>query len=54
MQVSISKKDIKTRWEEDYHLIEGSGLFEEYLEMGKIISIHEKSCFIDLIHISIK
>lgn len=33
MQVSISKKDIKTRWEEDYHLIEGSGLFEEYLEM---------------------
>jgi hypothetical protein len=34
--LSINKKDIKTRWEEDYHLIDGSGLFEEYLEMGRI------------------
>ena len=49
MQVSISKKDIKTRWEEDYHLIDGSGLFEEYLEMGRIkkkLSIHKEICFI--------
>ena len=34
MKVSIDKKDIKTRWEEDYHLIESQGLFDEYLEMG--------------------
>jgi hypothetical protein len=52
-----SKKDIKTRWEEDYHLIDGSGLFEEYLEMGRIkkkFSIHKESYFIDLIHTNTK
>jgi hypothetical protein len=25
----------KTRWEEDYEMIENEGLFEEYLEMGE-------------------
>ncbi len=25
----------KTRWEEDYELIDNEGLFEEYLEMSK-------------------
>jgi hypothetical protein len=37
--------------------IDGSGLFEEYLEMGRIkkkLSIHKESCFIDLIHTNTK
>ena len=25
----------KTRWEEDYQLIDSEGLFQEYLEMGR-------------------
>ena len=36
-QVKLSKKH-KTRWEEDYQLIDSEGLFQEYLEMGE-------SCF---------
>ena len=30
----MDKNLIKSRWEEDYELIENEGLFEEYLEMG--------------------
>ncbi|CAG2208713.1 ANO7 [Mytilus edulis] len=29
----MNKNAIKTRWEEDYNLIESQGLFDEYLEM---------------------
>jgi len=29
----------KTRWEEDYEMIENEGLFEEYLEMGESFMI---------------
>ncbi|XP_039275629.1 LOW QUALITY PROTEIN: anoctamin-7-like [Nilaparvata lugens] len=32
-QVKLSKKNRKTRWEEDYQLVDNEGLFEEYLEM---------------------
>ena len=32
------KRPDKTRWEEDYELIEGEGLFDEYLEMGKLLA----------------
>ena len=28
----------KNRWEEDYEMIENEGLFEEYLEMGEVLS----------------
>ena len=31
----VMVNDEKTRWEEDYELIDNEGLFEEYLEMGK-------------------
>ena len=31
------KRPDKTRWEEDYELIEGEGLFDEYLEMGELL-----------------
>jgi hypothetical protein len=34
VQVKLSKKH-KTRWEEDYQLINSEGLFQEYLEMGE-------------------
>jgi len=34
VQLKLSKKH-KTRWEEDYQLINSEGLFQEYLEMGK-------------------
>ena len=34
-QVKLSKKH-KTRWEEDYQLINSEGLFQEYLEMGEL------------------
>ena len=33
---NICKNQDKTRWEEDYELIENEGLFDEYLEMGKL------------------
>lgn len=36
MQVKLSKKHTKTRWEEDYQLVDSEGLFEEYLEIGKL------------------
>lgn len=39
MQVKLSKKHIKSRWEEDYQLVDNEGLFEEYLEMGMVIII---------------
>ena len=29
----------KSRWEEDYHLIENEGLFDEYLEMGAALRL---------------
>ncbi|XP_054265899.1 anoctamin-7-like isoform X2 [Macrosteles quadrilineatus] len=32
-RVKLSKKHTKTRWEEDYQLVDNEGLFEEYLEM---------------------
>ncbi|XP_075234460.1 anoctamin-7-like [Lycorma delicatula] len=32
-QVKLSKKRTRTRWEEDYQLVDNEGLFEEYLEM---------------------
>ena len=32
---SAAKNEHKTRWEEDYELIENEGLFEEYLEMSE-------------------
>ena len=31
----IVKNQDKTRWEEDYTLLENEGLFDEYLEMGQ-------------------
>lgn len=34
VQLKLSKKH-KTRWEEDYQLINSEGLFQEYLEMGE-------------------
>ena len=34
-RVGVNKNMVKTRWEEDFELIENEGLFEEYLEMGK-------------------
>lgn len=34
-KVSLDKNAVRSRWEEDYQLIENEGLFEEYLEMGK-------------------
>lgn len=34
MKIKIDKSLIRSRWEEDYELIENEGLFEEYLEMG--------------------
>ncbi|XP_076085009.1 anoctamin-7-like isoform X2 [Mytilus galloprovincialis] len=33
MKIKMNKNAIKTRWEEDYNLIESQGLFDEYLEM---------------------
>ena len=30
----------KTRWEEDFELIENEGLFEEYLEMGVYVLLY--------------
>lgn len=35
--MSLDDSGVKSRWEEDYQLIENEGLFEEYLEMGKIL-----------------
>nr|XP_011452544.2 anoctamin-7 isoform X3 [Crassostrea gigas] len=32
-KVSLDKNAVRSRWEEDYQLIENEGLFEEYLEM---------------------
>ncbi|KAK3592593.1 hypothetical protein CHS0354_001760 [Potamilus streckersoni] len=32
-KIKMDKNAIRTRWEEDYELIENEGLFEEYLEM---------------------
>lgn len=32
-KVSLDKSAVRSRWEEDYQLIENEGLFEEYLEM---------------------
>ena len=34
MRLKLDKNMVKSRWEEDYELIENEGLFEEYLEMG--------------------
>jgi len=34
VQLKLSHKH-KTRWEEDYRLINSEGLFQEYLEMGE-------------------
>jgi hypothetical protein len=34
VQAKLSKNH-KTRWEEDYQLINNEGLFQEYLEMGE-------------------
>ena len=34
MKIKIDKSVVRSRWEEDYELIENEGLFEEYLEMG--------------------
>lgn len=34
-QVKLPRRRVKTRWEEDYQLIDSEGLFQEYLEMGK-------------------
>lgn len=34
-QVKLPRKRERTRWEEDYQLIDSEGLFQEYLEMGK-------------------
>lgn len=39
IQVKLSKKHIKSRWEEDYQLVDNEGLFEEYLEMGMVFII---------------
>ena len=33
-KVRLVKNVTRTRWEEDYELIENEGLFQEYLEMG--------------------
>ncbi len=33
----IVKNQDKTRWEEDYTLLDNEGLFDEYLEMGEQI-----------------
>ena len=35
----IVKNQDKTRWEEDYTLLENEGLFDEYLEMGQSLII---------------
>ena len=35
----VMVNDDKTRWEEDYELIDNEGLFEEYLEMGNDLHI---------------
>ena len=32
------KNVTRTRWEEDYELIENEGLFQEYLEMGRCLA----------------
>jgi hypothetical protein len=40
VQVQLSKKH-RTRWEEDYQLIDSEGLFQEYLEMGESSQILE-------------
>jgi hypothetical protein len=34
VQIKLSKR-YRTRWEEDYQLINSEGLFQEYLEMGE-------------------
>lgn len=39
-KVSLDKSAVRSRWEEDYQLIENEGLFEEYLEMGKVYKGH--------------
>ncbi|KAK3105042.1 hypothetical protein FSP39_015898 [Pinctada imbricata] len=33
LRVSLDKNAVRSRWEEDYELIDNEGLFEEYLEM---------------------
>lgn len=35
------------RWEKDYTLIECEGLFDEYLEMGKLMTFKEMTDFKD-------
>ena len=36
-KVELNQDDGKSKqWEEDYQLVENAGLFQEYLEMGKI------------------
>ena len=37
-KVRLVKNVTRTRWEEDYELIENEGLFQEYLEMGTYAS----------------
>ena len=36
MKLKVDKSRVKARWEEDYELIPNEGLFQEYLEMGKL------------------
>ena len=31
-----TEKEVMTRWEMDYDLLENEGLFDEYLEMSKL------------------
>jgi len=37
MKLKVDKSRVKARWEEDYELIPNEGLFQEYLEMGKLL-----------------
>ena len=37
-KVRLVKSVSRTRWEEDYELIENEGLFQEYLEMGMCLN----------------